>query len=204
MRAHLATHRERDFHLVECPLEISRRNRANNGTAFVALDTRVLSRDDAHQAAVTVRCSEIRMSEDWSGFGLLFFELHDSRISRRHVWASSASAYYGGCTRTAACSTSRTSATRTPGRHCRLGARRRARERHHGLGRKRQVIDLKPWLGIAPLHCSGEEPIHRRQRPPAPPRPRPPAHRGQTPAALNPKPPGLRGSVTGRERQSGR
>ena len=35
-----------------------------------------------YQAAVTVRCSEVRMSEDWPGFGLLFFKLHDSRISR--------------------------------------------------------------------------------------------------------------------------
>jgi hypothetical protein len=46
MRAHLGAHRERDFHLIECPLQIRRRNGANDGTAFVALDIRVLSTDD--------------------------------------------------------------------------------------------------------------------------------------------------------------
>jgi hypothetical protein len=83
MRAHLGTHREPDFHLVKCPLEIRRRNGANDGTAFVALDTRVLSTDDGHQAAATVRCSEICVSQDWAVFRLLLVAVHDSRISRR-------------------------------------------------------------------------------------------------------------------------
>jgi hypothetical protein len=49
--------------------------------AFVALDTRVPSPDDTHHAAVTIRCAEVPMSQDWCGFGLLFFTLYDSRIS---------------------------------------------------------------------------------------------------------------------------
>jgi hypothetical protein len=35
-----------------------------------------------YDVQTAVWCSEIRMSQEWSGFGLLFLELHNSRISR--------------------------------------------------------------------------------------------------------------------------
>jgi len=61
MWAHLGTHHEGEFHLVKRPLQVRRPNSANDGAAFVALDSRLLSTDDAVQTATTVWCSEIGM-----------------------------------------------------------------------------------------------------------------------------------------------
>jgi len=47
MGAHLGTHREGKLHLVKRSLQIGGRNGANNSAAFVALDIRFLSSDDA-------------------------------------------------------------------------------------------------------------------------------------------------------------
>jgi hypothetical protein len=61
MRAHLGAYREREFHLVKRPLQIRRHNGANYSAAFVALDSRLLSSDDALKTAATVGCTEIGM-----------------------------------------------------------------------------------------------------------------------------------------------
>jgi hypothetical protein len=61
MRAHFNTHFEGEFHLVKRPLQIRRRNCANDGATFVALDTRVISADDGVQTAATVWRSEVGM-----------------------------------------------------------------------------------------------------------------------------------------------
>jgi len=83
MRAYHGTHFEGEFHLVKRPLQVRRRNGANDSAAFVALDIRLIAADDAEQAAATIRRSEIRMREHWAGFRLLFVAVDDSRISRR-------------------------------------------------------------------------------------------------------------------------
>ena len=61
MRAHLGTHPEGDFHLVKRMLQMLGRHRANDGATFVALDTRLISPDDAVQTSATVWRAEFGM-----------------------------------------------------------------------------------------------------------------------------------------------
>jgi hypothetical protein len=58
MRAHCGTHL---FHLVKRSLQVIGRDGANYSGAFVALDIRLLSSDDAFETAATVGCPEIVM-----------------------------------------------------------------------------------------------------------------------------------------------
>jgi len=61
VRAHFGTHPEGEFHLVKRAPQVRGRNCANDGSAFVALDTRLISVEDAVQTTTAVRCSESGM-----------------------------------------------------------------------------------------------------------------------------------------------
>jgi hypothetical protein len=64
LRAYLGTHFEGEFHLVKRSSQIGGRNAANDGAAFVALDIRLLSSDDANETAATAPIEEIMVRSD--------------------------------------------------------------------------------------------------------------------------------------------
>lgn len=63
MRTRLGADIESEFHLVECLLQIGRRQLANHGRAFVANDAGLIPRGGADQTTATLRLAEIRMGK---------------------------------------------------------------------------------------------------------------------------------------------
>ena len=63
MRALRARHVQRQFHFREGLLQLAGSNSADNGSALVAYDLRLIADDDAVQAAAAVRIAKIRMRQ---------------------------------------------------------------------------------------------------------------------------------------------